>query len=286
MKILQILSTTAAAGKTVWAVGLLRALRESGLKPAAFKAVSEDSVGFEVPEGRVSLAALHLMSAAGREPSGFTNPVLTIPTHNNRSEVWLLGRYVGEVSRLGRDMPLLSDLSPEIQDEISQTTFECLRKVAEESDVVIAEGSGGATDLSLMGLWDIANIDVSRHATAIVIVARASQGGAIACVRGTVSLLGRQFEQNLRGFAFNDVRCLGSEFNQTGKCAGSEFNLTYLGATPWLSFFDGREQYAPYTTESEEDHQVLGQAFRESVSLSNILEWLDLGSGKELTDVL
>jgi adenosylcobyric acid synthase len=276
MKVLQVLSATAAAGKTVWAVGLARALREAGFQVSVFKAVSEDVSGYEVAGGRVSLAALHLMAAAGRSPNGIMNPVLMVPVENNLAEVWLRGRRVGEVARLGRDISLLDDLNVSLQEEIMFGAIESLKEVSAEADIVIAEGAGGATDLTLLGAWDLANVTIAAEASTSVMVARASKGGALASLAGTVRLLDESVRPSLRGVALNDVRHRLDETVTAGRRIASELSVEFLGATPWLPFFEGRGQHAPFTRESDEDHMILAQSMDRSISMTDILEWMNL----------
>lgn len=276
MKVIHVLSSTAAAGKTVWAVGLVRALRDAGLRVSIFKAVSEDAPGHTVQGGLVSLAALHLMAAAGLGPHGTMNPVLLVPTRDNMAEVWLRGRRMGEVARLGRDLSLLCDLPPRLQEEIRGVALESLDAVSAGADVVISEGAGGATDLTLLGAWDLANVTVAARASASVLVSRASKGGALAGLVGTAQLLDENVRPALKGLALNDVRHRLRESVAAGRRVGAELGLNFLGAVPWLPFFDGRAQHAPYTRESDEDHSVLAEAMRRNIAMSDILGWVSL----------
>src|SRR5262245_18153214 len=108
--VLHIISAGANAGKTIWTMGLARALREEGVRVAVYKPVGEDHVGREIPGGMASTGAMHLMAASENAPHRPANPVVIIPTAPNRCNVLLYGEELGEVARLGRDMPILADL--------------------------------------------------------------------------------------------------------------------------------------------------------------------------------
>lgn len=278
MAILQVLAASSAAGKTVWSVGLVRALRDAGYRVAPFKAVSEDEHGHEVPGGVVSNSAMHLMAASGRKPSGNMNPVVLVPTGVNCATVILLGEIVGEVHRIGRDMVFLDDLAPSIQRRIDQVTLDCLASVEREADIVVAEGSGGATDLSILDAWDLANVRVAMQARATVLIARASSGGGLASLEGVVRHMDKGVRSSLRGIALTDVRVRQSSFVAAGKRLSHEMGVTFLGATPWISFFEGRPPYAPYTPESDQDHLVLAKSLWEGLAHDELLNWIGLGS--------
>ena len=150
MSMVHILSSSSAAGKTVWSVGLIRALLNRGLRVAPFKAISEDKAGFDIKGGRISISALHLIAAARLKPDGVYNPILIVPVENNMASVYLKGTYLGEVPGLGRDTYFLDNLGTEKLRLIRQTVFECLRQLRLQYDVVVSEVAGSAVDLTIL----------------------------------------------------------------------------------------------------------------------------------------
>ncbi len=257
-------------------LGLVRTLQEAGLRVAVFKPVSEDLCAYEVPNGYVSLSALHLMAAADISPCGEVNPVLSVPTLNNQTEIWLLGRYLGTVSRLGRDMPLLDELPISVQDEIEQVTWQCLEKIGVDADVVIVEGSGGASDLTILQAWDLANVTVARRATAAILIARASNGGAIASLAGTVSLLDEEVGSKVRGLGLSDVCHRQKEILVAGEDIARKIGKTYLGAVPYLALPKKWQQQEPDSSEAEENYLNIATAFKENINIAQLLEWVGL----------
>lgn len=270
MRHLHVLSATAAAGKTVWVVALVRALRDAGLRVAVFKPVGEGTAT-EASAG-IGLSALHLAAAAGSRAHSAINPVVAVPTRPDEAEVWLRGRRIGRAPRLGRDVVVLDDLRTDVEQEV----LICLDEVASGADFVVSEGAGGATDLGVVGAWDIANTGLAERAGASVLVARASQGGALAALAGTIELLPDFARRTLRGLALNDVRHRMAAMIAAGRRIADNAGVSFLGAVPYLHSLAERPSHAPFTRESNEDHAILARALRESLDLDALLRSVEL----------
>lgn len=276
MKILLVLSPSAAAGKTVWTVGFIRAMRQFGLRVGVFKPISEDSAGIEVAGGCISRSAMHLAAAAGVVPCGQINPVLLSPIRPCQIAVRLLGRTVGNVRRHGRDMPLLEELGPALCQHVKETCLSAIEHLARENDLLVVEGAGGASDLTALGAMDLANVVMAERADAIVLVARGSIGGALASVVGTLDLLEPSIRDRVVGFGFNDMRISNDAMQTAARRLADSRHVCYLGAIPWIEWFEGRAKYDPFTAASDSDHLVLAEAVRINMKLDMILQKLEL----------
>jgi cobyric acid synthase len=270
MRHLHVLSATAAAGKTVWVVALVRALRDAGLRVSVFKPVGEGSAE-EAAEG-IGLGARHLAAAAGLRVHSAINPIVAVPTQPDQAEVWLRGRLIGRAPRLGRDVVVLDDLRAEVEGEI----FRSLKETASDADLIVSEGAGGATDLGLLGAWDIANTGMALCASATVLVARSSQGGALASLAGTIDLLPDPARRSLRGLALNDVRHRMAETIAAARRIADNAGLRFLGAVPFVAALAERPPHAPFTQESDEDHRILARALQDNVDINALLGWMEL----------
>lgn len=278
MKTLLVLSPSAAAGKTVWIVGLVRALREANIRVGVLKPISEDSTGHKMPDGCISNSAMHLAAAAGIKPNGLINPILIRPTRSNRAEVLLFGKRIGEVSLYGRDMPVLDELGASVCAKLEDVCVSTCERLAVNIDLLVIEGAGGMNDLALLKVVDLANLGMIRHANGFVLVARASMGGALASIAGAIGLLPPEYRKQLIGFAFNDTRACLAELCATSHQIALFNQVSFLGAVPWIEWFEGRPHYAPFTAASEDDYSILAGALRSHIDLNKILAKLGLNN--------
>jgi adenosylcobyric acid synthase len=279
--LLHVLSPSAAGGKTVWSVGLIRALVRRGVKVVPFKPVGESST-WDGDNQRLCISALHMVAAAELEPRDDHNPVVIRPTGEHRADVWLLGEWVGNVRLFGRDMPILEDLGPALLGTVTRAIFAALARCRTSGNVVVSEGAGSATDLSELGCSDVANLGLGAIADAAVLVARASRGGALAALHGTLGRLPPSVACKVRGLVLNDVRTLEEELGQALAKVAERAGLEVLSLVPFLPFFDGRPGHAPFTCDSRDDHDELGRAVDKSLRWSCLAAWLGIpvsGSG-------
>lgn len=270
MRLLHVLSATAAAGKTVWVVALVRMLRDAGVRVAVFKPVGEGTAA-EASAG-IGLSASHLAAAAGSPAHSAINPVVAVPTRPDEAEVWLRGRRIGRAPRLGRDIVVLDGLREDVEREV----LNALEEVASGADLVVSEGAGGATDLGLVGAWDIANTGLAARASASVLVARSGQGGALAALAGTIDLLPAFARGSLRGLALNDVRYRMAETLAAGRRIADVAGVSFLGAMPYLPILAERPPHDPFTKESDEDHAILARALIESLDVRALLKSVEM----------
>ncbi|NVO03214.1 MAG: hypothetical protein HXX09_10995 [Bacteroidetes bacterium] len=276
MNLIHILSSSSGAGKTVWSVGFIRALVDLGIRVAPFKALSDDVEGYNVPNGKISISALHLIASARLKRDGIYNPVLMIPKENNLASVWLKGNYLGDVPSLGRDTYFLEELGKNKLQLIEKTALECLEKLNNEFDIIVSEGSGSAVDLFILNSYDLANNKIASLAKMIILVARASKGGCISNLSGALEYLPSNVKKNLNGIAINDVRYKFDELINKGKELAIKNKIEFIGAIPRLTFFDNRESFPPFSDESELDYNELASAIKKHTTFEKLLVNLNL----------
>jgi adenosylcobyric acid synthase len=257
--LLHVLSPHAAGGKTVWVVGLVRALMRRGLRVVPFKAIGESETGASTAPP-VCSAALHMAAAADLAPHADLNPVVVAPLGHDRGEVWLHGGCVGSVRRVGRDMPILADLGTATLRAVEAEVLASLARCRSRGHLVVSEGAGAATELHDLGTADMANLQVGALADVSVLVARASRGGALASLHGCRARLPESVVAKLRGVVLNDVRAMSAETAHALATWARGAELEVLSLVPWLPFFDGRPKNDAFTARSREDHDVLGAA--------------------------
>lgn len=259
-RLLQVVSPSAASGKTLWAVALARALRLQGAHVGVVKPVAVVTPA-ELRADGLSLTAAHLAAAAGAPPEPWLNPVVATLTDEWHADIAVSGVRVGTAPVLGRDVVILDDLPQAVRDGIAEAIAVSIDRAQRRSDVTIVEGAGGIADLSTLGAWDPANTDVMARVDAAVMVARFSRGGAFASVAGALDLLPSALRGQVKAVAFNDIRTRADEVTAAARELAASRSVGFLGIVPWIEHFADRPQFMPGTPEADEDHAALAEAF-------------------------
>ncbi len=195
---LMVQGTTSDAGKSTLVAGLCRVLRRRGVRVAPFKPQNmslNSAVGID--GGELGRAQALQAQAAGIAPTADLNPVLLKPSTDERCQVIIHGRAVGEMGawryhefkRLALDAVLTS-----------------YRRLREEYEVIIVEGAGSAAEINLRE-GDIANMGFAEAVDCpVALIADIDRGGVFAHIVGTLALLGESERNRIRGFVINRFR--------------------------------------------------------------------------------
>src|SRR5271165_2219616 len=97
---IMVCGTTSGAGKSFLATALARWYARRGLRVAPFKAQNMSNNARVVADGEMGSAQYFQALAARTVPDVRMNPVLLKPEKDTQSQVILLGRYDGELSRM------------------------------------------------------------------------------------------------------------------------------------------------------------------------------------------
>jgi cobyric acid synthase len=191
MRNLMLMSTHTGVGKHTLACGILRSLSRQGIKASPFKAVSVDTHTCILPDGsEISFAQALQAASAGVAPSRDMN-----------AYVALYGDEFALIER-GKRMASRPDMVSNRQHYLSQIE-ECLRSVAQSSDLLVIEGAGSPVELGLEDV-DLVNLPVARMADAkILLVTEMVWGGGYASVVGTWTLLPEDVRANIVGIVLN-----------------------------------------------------------------------------------
>jgi adenosylcobyric acid synthase len=195
---LMVQGTTSDAGKSTLVAGLCRILRRRGVRVAPFKPQNmalNSAVGID--GGELGRAQALQAQAAGIPPTVDLNPVLLKPSTDQRCQVIIHGRAVGEMGawryheykRLALDAVLTS-----------------YRRLRERYDVIIVEGAGSPAEINLRE-GDIANMGFAETVDCpVVLIADIDRGGVFAHIVGTLALLSESERNRVRGFVINRFR--------------------------------------------------------------------------------
>ncbi len=223
---LLIAGTASDVGKSVIVAGLCRALSDTGLTVAPFKAQNMSLNSFVTTEGgEIGRAQASQAAAARVEPEVRMNPILLKPGSDTSSQVIVLGRAVGEVHAgqyWNRPNPHLD------------VVVDAFHSLAARFDAVICEGAGSAAEINLRA-HDIANLGFARAAGGIptLLVTDIDRGGAFASLYGTHQLLDEPDRELIGGFILNrfrgDARLLQPAVGKLTELTGRPT----LGIIPW-----------------------------------------------------
>jgi adenosylcobyric acid synthase len=195
---LMVQGTTSDAGKSTLVAGLCRVLRRRGVRVAPFKPQNmalNSAVGID--GGELGRAQALQAQAAGIAPTADLNPVLLKPSTDQRCQVIIHGRAVGEMGawryhefkRLALDAVLAS-----------------YRRLRDEYEFIVVEGAGSPAEINLRQ-GDIANMGFAEAVDCpVALIADIDRGGVFAHIVGTLALLGESERNRIRGFVINRFR--------------------------------------------------------------------------------
>jgi adenosylcobyric acid synthase len=190
--------TTSDAGKTTLVAGLCRLLHRRGVRVAPFKPQNmalNSAVGID--GGELGRAQALQAQAAGIPPTVDLNPVLLKPSTDQRCQVIIHGRAVGEMGaweyhefkRLAREAVLSS-----------------YRRLSEAYEFIVVEGAGSPAEINLRE-GDIANMGFAEAVDCpVVLIADIDRGGVFAHLVGTLALLSESERSRVQGFLINRFR--------------------------------------------------------------------------------
>jgi adenosylcobyric acid synthase len=200
---LMLQGTGSDVGKTVLVAGLCRLFASRGMRVRPFKPqnMSNNAAVARIPGtaewGEIGRGQWLQALACRTEPIVHMNPVLLKPQSETGSQIVVQGRVAGTAQ--GRDYQRLKGgLLPKV--------LESFAAVAEDADLVIAEGAGSPAEINLRA-GDIANMGFARAAgVPTILVGDIDRGGVIASLVGTHAVLEEGDRAMVRGFLVNKFR--------------------------------------------------------------------------------
>jgi adenosylcobyric acid synthase len=197
-KPLMVLGTGSHVGKSVIVTALCRIFAEQGLDVAPFKAQNMSLNSWITTEGdEIGIAQAIQAKACGIEPTADMNPVLLKPKGDRKSQVIILGKPYAD--RTAGDYY-------ESIDDMMKVVESAYYRLAEQYDMVVIEGAGGAAEINLYER-DIVNIGTARLLKPpIILVGDIERGGVFASLYGTLKLLPDDIAPLVKGIIINKFR--------------------------------------------------------------------------------
>ena len=195
---LMVQGTTSDAGKSTLVAGLCRVLRRRGVRVAPFKPQNtalNSAVGID--GGELGRAQALQAQAAGIPATTDLNPVLLKPATDQRCQVIIHGRAVGEMGAWRYH---------DFKRVALEAVLTSYRRLRESYEVIVVEGAGSPAEINLRE-GDIANMGFAEAVDCqVVLIADIDRGGVFAHIVGTLALLSESERARVRGFVINRFR--------------------------------------------------------------------------------
>lgn len=226
MNAVMLQGTGSDVGKSILVAGICRALSNRGLTVRPFKAQNMSNNAAPASGGEIGRAQALQAVACRTEPVTDMNPVLLKPQSDCTSQIIVNGKPYGvmQSADFRKDRKPLLDLA-----------LEAYRRLANECDIVIAEGAGSPAETNLRAR-DIVNMGFARAANMpVVLVGDISRGGVIASLVGTKTVLEPEDAAMIQGFIINMFRGNIRLFDEGIQTIAERTGWRSLGVVPWLA---------------------------------------------------
>lgn len=230
-KVLMVQGTSSGAGKSTIVIALCRILSNMGYKVSPFKAQNMSSK-IHIISNVYTISMIQAIQAlaARKEPEWRINPVLLVPLGNNKSKVFLAGKFLEEMSAikyykefvLAKGFPVVLD---------------SLNKLKNENDIIIIEGAGSPAEINITK-YDIANMLLAEKTNSpVLLVSDIERGGCFASIFGTIKLLKIKHQRLIKGFLINKFRGDENILEEGIRYIEDRTKVNNLGIIPKFEFF-------------------------------------------------
>ena len=225
---LMFVGTGSDVGKSIIVTGICRILKQKGYSPAPFKAQNMSLNSYVTKEGlEIGRAQAVQAEAAGIDCSTYMNPVLLKPSEENKSQIILHGKPIGDQTAKSY---FLGNNKLHLFEEVTKA-FDHL---AAKYTPIVLEGAGSISELNLKHR-DIVNMQMALYANASVyLIADIDRGGVFASVYGSIALLDEEEKKTIKGIIINKFRGDISLFEEGKKLLEQLTKIPVLGVIPYL----------------------------------------------------
>ena len=212
-------------GKSTITTGLCRIFKQDGYNVIPFKSQNMALNSFITKEGlEMGRAQVSQAEACKINPIADMNPILLKPNGNNKSQVIVRGKVVGDMS------------SKEYHDyklQLTEVLDEIFKEFEEKYDVVVMEGAGSCAEINLMER-DISNMGMAKIADApVILVGDIDRGGVFASLAGTMLLLPEEYKKRVKGVIINKFRGKKELLDSGIKMLEDIIKVPVLGVLPY-----------------------------------------------------
>ena len=224
---LMIQGTGSDIGKSLIVAALARVFTRRGLRVRPFKPQNmSNNAAVTADGGEIGRAQALQARAARIPPSVHMNPVLLKPQSEIGSQVVVHGKVVGNAK--AREYQAMKP-------KLLGAVLESFKRLAAESDLVLVEGAGSASEVNLRAA-DIANMGFARAANVpVVLLGDIDRGGVIASLVGTKTVIDPDDAAMIVGFIVNRFRGDPTLFDDGMKRVTSHTGWKSLGLVPFFA---------------------------------------------------
>jgi adenosylcobyric acid synthase len=230
-KVVMVQGTSSGAGKSTIVIALCRIFSNMGYKVSPFKAQNMSSK-IHIISNVHSISKIQAIQAfaARKEIEWQINPVLLVPLGNNKSNVFVAGKFLEEMSAikyykefvLAKGFPIVLD---------------AVNKLRNENDIIIIEGAGSPAEINI-AKYDIANMLLAEKINSpVILVSDIERGGCFASIFGTIKLLKIKHQQLIKGFLINKFRGDENILEEGIRFIEYRTKVHNLGIIPKFEFF-------------------------------------------------
>lgn len=230
-KVVMVQGTSSGAGKSTIVIALCRIFSNMGYKVSPFKAQNMSSK-IHIISNVHSISKIQAIQAfaARKELEWQINPVLLVPLGNNKSNVFVAGKFLEEMSAikyykefvLAKGFPIVLD---------------AVNKLRNENDIIIIEGAGSPAEINI-AKYDIANMLLAEKINSpVILVSDIERGGCFASIFGTIKLLKIKHQQLIKGFLINKFRGDENILEEGIRFIEYTTKVNNLGIIPKFEFF-------------------------------------------------
>ena len=241
--------TASNVGKSIITTGLCRIFKQDGYNVIPFKSQNMALNSFITKEGlEMGRAQVSQAEACGIDPIADMNPILLKPNGNNKSQVIVRGKVVGDMS---------SKEYHEYKLQLTEVLGDIFEEFEEKYDVVVMEGAGSCAEINLMER-DISNMGMAEIADApVIIIGDIDRGGVFASLAGTMLLLPDEYKKRVKGVIINKFRGRKELLDSGIKMLEDIIKVPVLGVLP-------------YTDIKIEEEDSVTTRFKQKVNKGNI----------------
>lgn len=241
--------TASNVGKSIITTGLCRIFKQDGYNVIPFKSQNMALNSFITKEGlEMGRAQVSQAEACGIDPIADMNPILLKPNGNNKSQVIVRGKVVGDMS---------SKEYHEYKLQLTEVLGDIFEEFEEKYDVVVMEGAGSCAEINLMER-DISNMGMAEIANApVIIIGDIDRGGVFASLAGTMLLLPDEYKKRVKGVIINKFRGRKELLDSGIKMLEDIIKVPVLGVLP-------------YTDIKIEEEDSVTTRFKQKVNKGNI----------------
>jgi adenosylcobyric acid synthase len=230
-KVVMVQGTSSGAGKSTIVIALCRIFSNMGYKVSPFKAQNMSSKIHIISNvHRISKIQAIQAFAARKELEWQINPILLVPLGNNKSNVFVAGKFLEEMSAikyyqefvLAKGFPIVLD---------------AVNKLKNENDIIIIEGAGSPAEINI-AKYDIANMLLAEAINSrVILVSDIERGGCFASIFGTIKLLKIKHQRLIKGFIINKFRGDENILEEGIRFIEYRTKVNNLGIIPKFEFF-------------------------------------------------